>query len=334
MKSVGNARARAIWEGKLPNGMQVPDETASRTEMDIWIRDKYVNKRYFKPVRPSDVVPIPVPRQFSQKGKGLPGARPSASPRASTESAAAAAALKQKEAAKKRAAAREAARAARGGLPTPTAPAEQIAPAPAEATAESAQEETASVPAPAPAPAPVPAPPPVAVSTFGQAASTPAPTPIPAAVTMDLLSGFGPGPASADSASVMSASFGTMGVIASATTPPPQAQPSQQQFDFMQQTQPRIGGFGQPAPASAPQFAFTQQASQQPTGVGFGQPQQLPGFGQQPSLPLGASSMGAQVDGVKLSASQLQAQQAHLVKQVRSSNRRSDVSVGFVQTHQ
>jgi hypothetical protein len=67
MKTVGNARARAIWEGKIPNGMQVPDENASRTAMDIWIRDKYVNKKYFKPVRPADVVPVPVPRQFSQK---------------------------------------------------------------------------------------------------------------------------------------------------------------------------------------------------------------------------------------------------------------------------
>ena len=67
MKTVGNARARAIWEGNLPAGFQVPDENASRAVMDVWIADKYKNKKYFKPVRPSDVTPIPTPRQFSQK---------------------------------------------------------------------------------------------------------------------------------------------------------------------------------------------------------------------------------------------------------------------------
>ena len=67
MKTVGNARARAIWEGNLPPGFQVPDENASRAVMDVWIADKYKNKKYFKPVRPTDVTPIPIPRQFSQK---------------------------------------------------------------------------------------------------------------------------------------------------------------------------------------------------------------------------------------------------------------------------
>ena len=67
MKTVGNARARAIWEGNLPAGFQVPDENASRAVMDVWIADKYKNKKYFKAVRPSDVQPIPTPRQFSQK---------------------------------------------------------------------------------------------------------------------------------------------------------------------------------------------------------------------------------------------------------------------------
>ena len=67
MKTVGNARARAIWEGNLPGGFQVPDENASRAVMDVWIADKYKNKKYFKPVRPSDVQPVPCPRQFSQK---------------------------------------------------------------------------------------------------------------------------------------------------------------------------------------------------------------------------------------------------------------------------
>jgi hypothetical protein len=67
MKTVGNARARAIWEGNLPAGFQVPDENASRAVMDVWIADKYKNKKYFKAVRPTDVQPIPIPRQFSQK---------------------------------------------------------------------------------------------------------------------------------------------------------------------------------------------------------------------------------------------------------------------------
>eukprot|EP01048_Picozoa_sp_COSAG05_P023171 COSAG05_NODE_4908_length_1331_cov_0.832792_1_plen_243_part_00 len=69
MKTVGNARARAIWEGKVPAGMHVPDENSNRTDMDVWIRDKYVNKKYFKPCCPADVEPVPMPRQFSQKGK-------------------------------------------------------------------------------------------------------------------------------------------------------------------------------------------------------------------------------------------------------------------------
>ena len=72
MKTVGNAKARAIWEGNLPSGFQVPDENASRAVMDVWIADKYQHKKYFKPVRPCDAVPIPVPRQFSQKVRTSP----------------------------------------------------------------------------------------------------------------------------------------------------------------------------------------------------------------------------------------------------------------------
>ena len=74
MKTVGNARARAIWEGNLPAGFSftVPDENASRTVMDKWLADKYQHKKYFKPVRPQDVTPIPVPRQFSQKVREVP----------------------------------------------------------------------------------------------------------------------------------------------------------------------------------------------------------------------------------------------------------------------
>ena len=67
MKNIGNARARAIFEGNVPPGMTVPDENSSRAEMDVWIRDKYVNKKYFKPCNPADVVPIPLPRQHAQR---------------------------------------------------------------------------------------------------------------------------------------------------------------------------------------------------------------------------------------------------------------------------
>jgi hypothetical protein len=67
MKTVGNARARAIWEAKVPPGMKVPDENSSRAEIDVWIRDKYERKKYINPVRPADVTPAPTPRQFLQK---------------------------------------------------------------------------------------------------------------------------------------------------------------------------------------------------------------------------------------------------------------------------
>ena len=70
MKTVGNAKARAIWEGNLPSGFQVPDENASRAVMDVWIADKYQHKKYFKPVRPCDAVPIPVPSSQAQAEPG------------------------------------------------------------------------------------------------------------------------------------------------------------------------------------------------------------------------------------------------------------------------
>ena len=71
MQTIGNARARAIWEGNVPSGMIVPDENSSRAEMDVWIRDKYVNKKYFKPCNPADVVPISLPRQHAQRVRVL-----------------------------------------------------------------------------------------------------------------------------------------------------------------------------------------------------------------------------------------------------------------------
>merc|ERR1719231_718314 len=132
---------------------------------------------------------------------------------------------------------------------------------------------------------------------------------------MDLLSGFGPAPAPGP----ITASFGATG--ASTSTTPLQTQPIQQ-FGFMQPAQSTPGSFGQPTPASL--FGFMQQTSQQPAGGVFGQaPQPMSGFGQQPSLPLGASAMGIQVDGVKLSASQLQAQQAQQLKQLSQSTQQN-----------
>jgi stromal membrane-associated protein len=67
MKKWGNARARAVWEGNVPGGMEVPDENSSRAQMDVWIRDKYVNKKYFKAVRPDQIIPVVLPRQHAQK---------------------------------------------------------------------------------------------------------------------------------------------------------------------------------------------------------------------------------------------------------------------------
>ena len=42
--------------------------------MDVFLADKYQHKKYFKPVRPQDVTPVPVPRQFSQKVRRSPAA--------------------------------------------------------------------------------------------------------------------------------------------------------------------------------------------------------------------------------------------------------------------
>eukprot|EP01046_Picozoa_sp_COSAG06_P033367 COSAG06_NODE_3401_length_5395_cov_41.639539_5_plen_599_part_00 len=298
MKTVGNARARAIWEGNLPAGFSVPDENASRAVMDVWIADKYKNKKYFKPVRPADVQPIPIPRQFSQKvralgnpvcmnrmartlrcrpssdlappsvpcrlvcaqGKGLPSMkRSSSSGSPRASSQSAAASAAAKQ--KERAQARARLKAVRAGevyVEETPSVADSMAAVEAEGAAEAAIEAAPELAQPPAEPAMQS---PVASPQAGQMSpfGQAAPAPAPApAPTMDLLGGFAAAPAPAP-APAAAQQFG---------------QPAQQFGQPAQQ-------FGQPAPAQQfGQPAPAQQFGQPAPAQQFGQPAPAQQFGQ------------------------------------------------------
>ncbi len=48
-KHFNNAVVNAYWEAKLPKGFQKPGQNANSREVEAFIRDKYVNKRYVDP---------------------------------------------------------------------------------------------------------------------------------------------------------------------------------------------------------------------------------------------------------------------------------------------
>jgi hypothetical protein len=45
-KSFNNAIVNAYWEAKLPQGFQKPGQNANSKDVEIFIRDKYVNRRW------------------------------------------------------------------------------------------------------------------------------------------------------------------------------------------------------------------------------------------------------------------------------------------------
>ncbi len=106
MQTVGNARARAYWEANVPAGHFIPDENASRSEMEVWIKAKYEQRRFVASQPPSQLAPNPVPRQKSGGGGGTPAAGPAA------KSAGGASAKEKRAAAKAQLAARRAAQRA------------------------------------------------------------------------------------------------------------------------------------------------------------------------------------------------------------------------------
>ena len=63
MQTVGNAKARAFWEANVPAGHSIPNEDSSRAEMEVWIKDKYQNKKFVAQQPMSALTPNPVPRQ-------------------------------------------------------------------------------------------------------------------------------------------------------------------------------------------------------------------------------------------------------------------------------
>ncbi len=115
MQTVGNARARAYWEANVPAGHFIPDENASRGEMEVWIKAKYEQRRFVASQPPSQLTPNPVPRQKSGGGGGAPAVGPPAA-----KSAGGASAKEKRAAAKAQLAARRAAqRAALDERPPP-----------------------------------------------------------------------------------------------------------------------------------------------------------------------------------------------------------------------
>jgi len=71
MKSVGNARAKEIWEARVPNDYPIPKETDSQNTIKKWIVAKYENQEFKAkdnvPKRPSVDKPAP-----SQQTKASP----------------------------------------------------------------------------------------------------------------------------------------------------------------------------------------------------------------------------------------------------------------------
>lgn len=107
MQTVGNARARAYWEANVPVGHFIPDENASRSEMEVWIKAKYEQRRFVASQPPSQLTPNPIPRQKSGGGGGAPAAGPPAA-----KSAGGTSAKEKRAAAKAQLAARRAAQRA------------------------------------------------------------------------------------------------------------------------------------------------------------------------------------------------------------------------------
>ncbi|CAM9912529.1 unnamed protein product, partial [Discosporangium mesarthrocarpum] len=46
MEKMGNARAKAYFEAKVPTGHHIPREHATVREREKWIRDKYEHRRF------------------------------------------------------------------------------------------------------------------------------------------------------------------------------------------------------------------------------------------------------------------------------------------------
>lgn len=46
MRSMGNARARKIWEARVPPNYKVPDRNSSNSELERWMRAKYEEKLF------------------------------------------------------------------------------------------------------------------------------------------------------------------------------------------------------------------------------------------------------------------------------------------------
>lgn len=55
MKEMGNSRSNAVWEAAVPQGRTKPGENASREERELWIRDKYVRRRFVAKVTEESV---------------------------------------------------------------------------------------------------------------------------------------------------------------------------------------------------------------------------------------------------------------------------------------
>ena len=82
MQTVGNAKARAFWEANVPAGHSIPNEDSSRAEMEVWIKDKYQNKKFVAQQPMSALTPNPVPRQCATHTRArCPAAPPHSEPR-------------------------------------------------------------------------------------------------------------------------------------------------------------------------------------------------------------------------------------------------------------
>lgn len=46
MKNMGNARAKAIWEARVPNGYPIPNESDPQNVIKRWITAKYEYKEF------------------------------------------------------------------------------------------------------------------------------------------------------------------------------------------------------------------------------------------------------------------------------------------------
>lgn len=57
-KCLNNSIVNAFWEAKLPKGFQKPGQNANSRDVESFIRDKYVNRRWVDPKEKADPVTL------------------------------------------------------------------------------------------------------------------------------------------------------------------------------------------------------------------------------------------------------------------------------------